>query len=136
MSEEELKAQQLRDRINKIAIEIEKIEETAKKKDAYVEKKINDEFNPKISEIGLKLQNQQAVFDELVSKIDGLILKKKTLIPVIKNLEQEYRNFKKAKTKALNENIKAIAKEKKSKTKIIDRDIKLFERELKSEKSK
>ena len=136
MSDEELKAQELRDRINKIAFEIEKIEETAKKKDAYIEKKINDEFNPKISEIGLKLQNQQAVFDELVSKIEDLILKKKTLIPVIKNLEQEYRNFKKAKIKALNENIKAIAKEKKSKTKVIDRDIKLFERELKSEKRK
>ena len=136
MSEEELKAQQLRDRINKIAIEIEKIEETAKKKDAYIEKKINDEFNPKISEIGLKLQNQQAVFDELVGKIDDLMVKKKLLLPVIKNLEQKYRNFKKAKEKALNENIKAIAKEKKSKTKVIDRNIKLFERELKSEKSK
>ena len=136
MSEEELKAQQLRDRINKIAIEIEKIEEIAKKKDAYIEKKINDEFNPKISEIGLKLQNQQAVFDELVGKIDDLMVKKKLLLPVIKNLEQKYRNFKKAKEKALNENIKAIAKEKKSKTKVIDRNIKLFERELKSEKSK
>jgi len=136
MSDEELKAQELRDRINKIAFEIEKIEEIAQKKDAYIEKKINEEFNPKISEIGLKLRNQQAVFDELVSKIDDLILKKKTLIHVIKNLEQEYRNFKKAKTKAINENIKAIAKEKKSKTKVIDRDIKLFERELKSEKSK
>lgn len=136
MSDEELKAQELRDRINKIAFEIEKIEETAQKKDAYIEKKINDEFNPKISEIRLNLQNQQAVFDELVGKIEDLMLKKKMLMPVIKNLEQEYRNFKKAKKKALNENIKAIAKEKKSKTKLIDRDIKLFERELKSEKSK
>lgn len=136
MSDEELKAQELRDRINKIAFEIEKIEETAQKKDAYIEKKINDEFNPKISEIRLNLQNQQAVFDELVGKIEDLMLKKKMLMSVIKNLEQEYRNFKKAKKKALNENIKAIAKEKKSKTKLIDRDIKLFERELKSEKSK
>jgi len=136
MSDEEFKAQELRDRINKIAFEIEKIEETAQKKDAYIEKKINDEFNPKISKIGLKLQNQQAVFDELVSKIEDLMVKKKTIVPIIKNLEQEYRNFKKAKEKALNENIKAIAKEKKSKTKVIDRDIKLFERELKSEKSK
>ncbi len=136
MSDEELKAQELRDRINKIAFEIEKIEETAQKKDAYIEKKINDEFNPKIREIGLNLQNQQAVFDELVGKIEDLMLKKKMLMSVIKNLEQEYRNFKKAKKKALNENIKAIAKEKKSKTKVIDRDIKLFERELKSEKNK
>ena len=136
MSEEEIREQELRDKINKIAIEIEKIEEVAKKKDVYVENKINEEFNPKISEIGLKLQNQQARLDELLSKINELMLKKKELIPVIKNLEQEYNSLKKAKDKALNENIKAIAKEKKTKTKAIDRDIKLLERELKTEKSK
>jgi hypothetical protein len=77
MSEEEIREQDLRDKINKIAIEIEKIEEVAKKKDAYVENKINEEFNPKISEIGLKLQNQQARLDELLSKINELMLKKK-----------------------------------------------------------
>ena len=136
MSEEEPKAQELRDRINKIAIKIENLEETAKKKDDYIKKKINEEFNPKISEIGLKLQNQQTNFDELVSKIDDLMLKKKKLTPVIKKLEQTYRDLKKAKEKALNENIKAISKERKTKTKIIDRDIKSLERELKSEKSK
>jgi len=134
--EEEPSAKELRDRINKIAIEIENIEETAKKKDDYIKNKINEEFNPKISEIGLKLQNQQTSFDELVSKIDDLMLKKKKLTPVIKNLEHVYRDLKKAKEKALNENIKAISKEKKTKTKIIDRDIKSLERELKSEKSK
>ena len=136
MSEEEFSAQELRDKINKIAIEIESIEETAKKKDTYIKNKINEEYDPKISEIGLKLQNQQAGFDELVSKIDILMLKKKVLTPVIKNLEHEYRNLKKAKEKALNENFKAISKEKKAKTKVIDRDIKLLERELKTEKSK
>jgi len=36
MSEEELREQKLRDRINQIAIEIEKIEETTKKKDVYI----------------------------------------------------------------------------------------------------
>ena len=135
-SEQELGAQELRDRINKIAIEIENIEETAKKKDAYIKNKINEEFNPKISEIGLKLQNQQAILDEIVSKIDVLMSEKKELIPVIKNLEQEYHNLKRAKEKALNDNFKAISKEKKAKTKIIDRDIKLLERELKTDKSK
>ncbi|MHA1932866.1 MAG: hypothetical protein ACW96X_10020 [Promethearchaeota archaeon] len=136
MSEEEAKEHELRDKINKIAIEIEKIEETAKKKDAYIGNKINEEFNPKISAIGLKLQNQQAIFDELVSNINDLISKKKELAQIIKNLEHEYNALKKAKEKALNENIKAIAKEKKSKTKVIDRDIKLLERELKTAKSK
>ncbi len=136
MSEEELKAQRIRDEINKIAIEIEKIEETAKKKDTYIENKINEEYNPKISEIGLKLQNKQAIFNELVSKIDDLTLQKKELIQVIKNLEHEYNTLKKAKEKALNEKLNAIAKEKKTKTKLIDRDIKILERELKKEKSK
>lgn len=135
-SGQELSAHELRDRINKIAIEIENIEETAKKKDAYIENKINEEFNHKISEIGLKLQKQQAILDEIVSKIDDLTLEKKKLILVIKNLEQEYNNLKRAKEKALNDNFKAIAKEKKVKTKIIDRDIKLLERELKTDKSK
>ena len=45
MSEKEIREQELRDKINKIAIEIEKIEETANKKDAYIENKINEEFN-------------------------------------------------------------------------------------------
>ena len=139
MSEEklggqELSAQELRDRINKIAIEIENIEETAKKKDAYIENKINEEFNPKISEIGLTLQKQQAILAEVVSKIDSLMLEKKKLIPIIKSLEQKYNNLKRAKEKALNDNFKAIAKEKKTKTKLIDRDIKLLERELKTDK--
>jgi len=136
MSDYELKEQELRDKINKIAIEIEKIEETANKKDAYIENKINEEYNPKISEIGLKLQNNQAKLAEFLSKIDGLMLKKKELILVIKNLEQEYNSLKKTKDKAINNNIKAIAKERKTRTKVVDRDIKLLERELKTEKKK
>jgi len=136
MSEEELREQKLKDKINQIAIEIEKIEETTKKKDTYIENKINEEFNLKISEIGLKLQNYQARYDELVSKIDELMIKKKKLIPVIKSLEEDFNTLKKAKNKALDENIKAIAKEKKTKRKLIDRDIKLLERELKAKKGK
>jgi hypothetical protein len=136
LSEEELRAQKIRDKINKIAVEIEKIEETANKKDAYIEKKLCEEFDPKINEIKLKLQNQKAIFDELISKIDGLMLQKKELVTVIKNLEQEYNTLIKTKERSLNQNLKAIAKEKKTKTKIIDRDIKSLERELKTEKKK
>jgi len=64
------------------------------------------------------------------------MIKKKKLIPVIKNLEEDFNTLKKAKNKALDENTKAIAKEKKTKTKLIDRDIKLLERELKAKKGK
>ena len=131
MSDEEL-----RDQINKIAVEIEKIEETAKQKEAYINKKLNKEFDTKISVLELKLQNQQTIFNELVKKIDELTSKKKELTPIIKNLENEYNNLKKGKQKALNENIRAINKEKKIKTKIIDREIKLLEKELKTSENK
>jgi outer membrane murein-binding lipoprotein Lpp len=136
MSEEELRAQELRDKINKIAIEIEILEETARKKNAYIENKINKEFNLKISEVELKLQKQQAILDDLVSRIDDLTSKKKELIPIIKKLEKEYNTLKKNKKNAQNENFKAIAKEKRIKTKEIDRDIKLLEKELKTNKPK
>ncbi len=136
MSEEELRAQELRNKINKIAIEIEIIEETAKKKDAYIKKKINEEFNPRISEVELKLQKQQAIFDDLVSRIDDLNSKKKELNPIIKKLESEYKTLKRNREKAQNDNFKAIAKEKRTKTKKIDRDIKLLEKELKAKKPK
>jgi len=131
MSDEEL-----RDQINKIAGEIEKIEETAKQKEAYINKKLNEEFNTKISILELKLQNQQTIFNELVKKIDELTSKKKELTPIIKNLENEYNNLKKGKQKALNENLRAINKEKKIKTKNIDREIKLLEKELKTSEDK
>lgn len=136
MSEEELREQQIRDRINKIALEIEKIEESAKKKNLYIENKIAEEYNPKIAEIGSKLQIEQASLEELVGKIDELTLKKKKVSSVVKSLEQEYNNLTKAKEKALSDNLKAIAREKKVKTKNIDRNIKSLERELKSEKTK
>ncbi|MFW9824970.1 MAG: hypothetical protein ACFFE4_18660 [Candidatus Thorarchaeota archaeon] len=136
MSEEELKEQQIRDRINKIAQEIENIEESAKKKNIYIENKVATEFNPKIAEIGSKLQKEQASLEEIVSRIDELTLKKKMVLSVMKSLEQEYNDLIKTKEKTLSESLKAIAREKKVKTKNIDRNIKSLERELKSEKSK
>ena len=116
MSEEELK-----NRINKIAVEIEKLEVSSKQKEVYITNKIDEEFNSKISEVELNLQKQQTIYDELNSDINELMSKKNDLTPIIK---------------ALGNNLKAIAKEKKSKTKIIDKDIKLLERELKTPQNK
>ncbi|KKL80527.1 hypothetical protein LCGC14_2003840, partial [marine sediment metagenome] len=45
MSDEELK-----DRINKIALEIEKLEISAKQKEVYIMNKIDEEFGSQISE--------------------------------------------------------------------------------------
>jgi len=131
MSEEELK-----NRINKIAVEIEKLEVSSKQKEVYITNKIDEEFNSKISEVELNLQKQQTIYDELNSDINELMSKKNDLTPIIKALEKQYNNLKKEREKALGNNLKAIAKEKKSKTKIIDKDIKLLERELKTPQNK
>ena len=108
MSDEEL-----RDQINKIAVEIEKIEEIAKQKEAYFKNRINEEFDPKISEVESKLQRQQAILDEIVKSIEELDVNKKEMISVVKNLELQYNNLKKEKEKYIIEQCKAISKEKK-----------------------
>ncbi len=127
MSDEEL-----RDQINKIAVDIESIEEIAKKKEAYVKNRISEEFDPKIQEIESNLESQQAILNEILKSIEELEANKKEMIPVVKDLEQKYSILKKEKEKYISEQCKAIAKEKKVKTKVIDRNIKLLEKELKS----
>lgn len=131
MSEEEL-----RDQINKIALEIEDIEQTAKQKETYVRNRLNEEFDHKIGEIESQLQKEQAILDEIVKSINELEGNKKEMIPVIKDLEQKYNRLRKDKEKSLNEQLKAIIKEKKTKSKVIDRDIKLLEKELKTSDKK
>lgn len=127
MSDEEL-----RDRINRIANEIEKLEISAKQKEAYITTKIDEDFGPKISEIELNLQKQQTIYEELNTSINKLMSRKNELTPIVKALEKQYNNLKKERKKTLNSNLKAIVKEKKIKTKIIDKDIKLLEKELKT----
>ncbi|MFX1478754.1 MAG: hypothetical protein ACFFCI_11550 [Promethearchaeota archaeon] len=129
MSEEDL-----RDQINKIAVEIEKIEASAKKKEEYVRTKVTEEFDHKINELELKLKSQQEVLDDLNNKINELASKKKELISIIKTFEKQYNDLKREKEKALNDKLKAIVKEKKTKTKVVDREIKNLEKELKSDK--
>lgn len=131
MSNEELK-----DRINIIAIEIEKLEISAKQKEVYITTKIEDEFDPKISEIELNLQKQQTIYEELKVSINKLISRKNELSPIVKALEKQYNNMQKEREKALKSKLKAIAKEKKIKTKIIDKNIKLLEKELKAPQEK
>jgi hypothetical protein len=127
MSDEEL-----RNQINKIAVEIEKIEESAKQKEAYVRKRLNEEFDPKISVIEAELKKQQAILDEIIKSIEELEVKKKDMMPIVKDLEKKYSNLKKEKEKYITDRCKAISKEKKMKTKVIDRNIKIIEKELKT----
>jgi len=127
---------ELRDQINKIAVQIEKIEQTAKQKESYILNKLNEQFVPKISEVEGKLRSHQSILNELNRQIDDLTSKKKDLLPIVKNLENEYNNLNKEKDKCLNSNLKAIEKEKKTKTKDIDKQIKLLEKELKTIETK
>ncbi|UCC19936.1 MAG: hypothetical protein JSV62_01265 [Promethearchaeota archaeon] len=131
MSEEEL-----RDQINKIAVEIEKIEVSAKKKEAYVRNRLSEEFDPKIREVELDLHKQQGILNEIIKSIEELEENKKQMISVVKDLNQKYNNLKKKKEKYISEQCKAISKEKKTKTKVIDRNIKTLEKELKASDKK
>jgi chromosome segregation ATPase len=131
MSDEEL-----RDQINKIAVQIEKIEQTAKQKETYITNKLCGEFDSKISEVEGKLEHHQSILDELNRQINDLTSKKKELLPIVKNLENEFSNLKKEKDRCLNLNLKAIEKEKKTKSKDIDKQIKILEKELKAIQNK
>ena len=133
---EEKKDEELRDQINKIAQEIEKIEQIAKQKEEYVKNRLNEEFDHKIGEIESQLQKEQAILDEIVKSINELEGNKKEMIPVIKDLEQKYNRLRRDREKSLNEQLKAIIKEKKTKSKVINRDIKLLEKELKASDKK
>jgi len=126
MSDEEL-----RDQINKIAQEIENIEQTANQKETYVNNRLNEEFDSKIGEIESQLQKEQTILDEIVKSINELEVNKREMIPIVKDLERKYNSLRKNKEKALNEQLKAIIKEKKTKSKVINRKIKLLEKELK-----
>ncbi|MFW9829098.1 MAG: hypothetical protein ACFFEY_16090 [Candidatus Thorarchaeota archaeon] len=128
MSNEEI----LRDQINKIAIKIEEVEQTAKQKENYITNKLCEEYDPKMSQIEVNLLNQKAKLNELIKNIDELTSQKNELVPIVKNLEKEYIDLKTGKEKALKEKMKAIMKEKKNKTKIIEQQIKNLEKELKA----
>lgn len=126
--------EQLRDQINKIAVEIEKAEEVARQKETYISSRIEEEFGAKISEIEAKLQIQRDKVDQLNRNIEVLTSEKNEVVPIVKDLEKKLAVLKKERQKSLNEKLKAIVKEKQSKTKVIDKDIKQLEKELKTSK--
>jgi len=121
MSDEELSNQ-----ITKIAVEIEKVEQTAKDKKTYFTNKCGEEYDPKIKALGEQLLHQQTKLNEVLKNLNDLTAEKKELLSITKKLESEYNSLIKEKEKILNQNIKAIEREKKSKTKDIDTKIKLL----------
>ena len=55
---------ELRDKINKIAVEIEKIEVTTHQKEAYIKSRIEEDFGPKMGELESQLQSHQGSCDQ------------------------------------------------------------------------
>ena len=60
-----MSAEELRDHINRIARKIVELEEVAKRKENYIQSKISEEYDPKIQEFELKIQNGQDRLDHL-----------------------------------------------------------------------
>lgn len=131
MSDEELKNQ-----ITKIAVEIQKVEDIAKKKENYVTIKYNEEFDPVIRDLGEQLLQQQNKLNEVLKNLNELTAKKKELLSITKNLETKYNSLIREKEKMIYQHLRAVEKEKKVKTKGIDSQIKILEKELKSSEKK
>ena len=117
MSDEEL-----RDKITKIAVEIQKIEEIAKQKDNYVTNKYNEEFDPVIKDLGEQLLLQQNKLNDVLKRINELTAQKKELVALTKNLESKYNSLIKEKEKLIYQHLKAIEKEKKTKKRRLKRN--------------
>ena len=126
MSDEELK-----NNINLIAHKIMEVEEIAKKKESYIQGKLNEKFDFKMSELDIKLQKERHVLEDLNKKIEFLMRKKKESTSLIKQLETEFNALKKEKEKTLSSQLKAISNEKKTLLKPINREIKSLEKDLK-----
>ena len=125
MSEEEI-----RDHINKIAQEIMKIEDIAKKKEEYIKSRISGEYDGQINELESQLEVVINNFNEIVKRIDELDVKKKELIGMGRDLRKKIATLKKQKKAFTTKECKAIEDEKNSKKKAINKEIKAFEKEL------
>ena len=110
--------------------EITKCEETTIKKEAYIKKRTNEEFDPKIIEVESEIKAERIKLDEVNRKIEQWNLKKKELQTIIKDLKKKYSNLKKEKNKYLSSQLKAINKEKNITIKALKEDIKELEKEL------
>ncbi|MFX1575129.1 MAG: hypothetical protein ACFFB0_20520 [Promethearchaeota archaeon] len=125
MSEEEI-----RDHINKIAQEIMKIEEAAKKKEEYIKKRINEEYDIQIDKFEAELEVVIGNFNDIVKRIEELDVKRKELINMGRDLRKKIATLKKRKKTYTVKECKAIENEKNTKKKAINKEIKQFEKEL------
>ncbi|MFX1326657.1 MAG: hypothetical protein ACFE91_00745 [Promethearchaeota archaeon] len=125
MSEEYLRGQ-----VSAKEDEITRIEEEAAKKEASAEAEIEQDFDPKINETKLKLEEEEKLRDEAIAKAAEWTEKKKEKITTVKEITKELANLKKEKEKALNDKLKEIESEKKNLIKAVNSEIKNLQKQL------
>jgi len=125
MTEEEIRTQ-----ISAKEDDITRVEEEASKKDASAEKEIEDQFDPKINETKLKLEEEENLRDEAIEKAAEWAQKKKEKIAAAKDESKALSKLKNEKTKALNDKLKSIESEKKNKIKDIQKEINALKKQL------
>ena len=110
--------------------EITRIEEDASKKEASAEKEIEEEFDPKITETQVKLDEEEKLRDEAIEKAAEWTAKKKEQIAAAKVANKMLNTLKSDKEKALNGKLKEIESEKKGKIKEIQGEIKALQKQI------
>ena len=125
MSEENIRGQ-----ISAKEDEITRIEEDASKKEASAEKEIEEEFDPKIEESQIKLNEEENLRDEAIEKTAEWTGKKKEKIATAKVANKMLNTLKTDKEKALNGKLKEIESEKKGTIKEIQGEIKALQKQI------
>ena len=125
MSEEYIRGQ-----ISAKEDEITRIEEDASKKDASAEAEIEEEFDPKIEEANVKVEEEEGLRDEAIQKAEEWTQKKKEKIAAAKSTNKLLANLKSDKEKALNVKLKEIEAEKKTQIKEVQTEIKSLQKQL------
>lgn len=125
MSEEYIRGQ-----ISAKEDEITRIEEDASKKDASAEAEIEEEFDPKIEEANVKVEEEEGLRDEAIQKAEEWTQKKKEKIAAAKSTNKMLANLKSDKEKALNVKLKEIETEKKTQIKEVQTEIKSLQKQL------
>lgn len=125
MSEEYIRGQ-----ISAKEDEITRIEEDASKKDASAEAEIEEEFDPKIEEANVKVEEEEGLRDEAIQKAEEWTQKKKEKIAAAKSTNKMLANLKSDKEKALNVKLKEIEAEKKTQIKEVQTEIKSLQKQL------
>ena len=125
MSEENIRGQ-----ISAKEDEVTRIEEDASKKEASAEKEIEEEFDPKIGDAQVKIDEEEKLRDEAIERAAEWTGKKKEKIAAAKDANKMLKTLKNDKEKALNGKLKEIESEKKGTIKEIESEIKTLQKQI------